>query len=335
MTSFLREIGNQRDKIAQFMRKFVEKSDHVLVDLTHMLSKSEKMSFNVPGYNSAMDMDYENQINLLYIYSVDRQSPSYYRVLPGNIRDVSSFKLSMKEAGAKNAVVIIDKGFFSDDNINDLENNKMLYICPLKRNSTLIDFDFLKITDKKQYGGYFTFAGRPIWYFERTVEHRKIITYVDSYLKANEEKDYLSRIDNRIDGYSREGFFEKQYTFGTIAFVSNLIDTPEKIYTLYKGHCQIEQYFDTFKNMLHADRTYMQNEQACEAWIFINHLGMMLISKLYTILRENNLLSTYSPQDLLMHLNLVQKIKIDGIWHTAEITQKTKKLIGKLGLDIP
>jgi transposase len=123
--------------------------------------------------------------------------------------------------------------------------------------------------------------------------------------------------------------------FGALSFQTNVSGvTPQKIYTLYKGRCQIEEYFDCFKNVLQADRMYMQNDQACEAWIFVNHLAMLLLSKLYVLLREKDLLKRYSPQDLLMHLNMVQKIKIEGEWLTSEIPQKTRKLFSDLDVSI-
>ncbi len=40
-----------------------------------------------------------------------------YRILPGNIRDVSAFGITVKESGINNAVVVADKEF-----LQSLEN---------------------------------------------------------------------------------------------------------------------------------------------------------------------------------------------------------------------
>ena len=36
-----------------------------------------------------------------------QQTPVYYRLLPGNIKDVSAFKMCLQESGVKDATVII------------------------------------------------------------------------------------------------------------------------------------------------------------------------------------------------------------------------------------
>lgn len=73
------------------------------------------------------------------MFSQTQHEPVYYRLLPGNIRDVKSVKLSLKEAGINDAVFIADKGFYSEDNIIELEKSELQYVIPLKRNHTLID----------------------------------------------------------------------------------------------------------------------------------------------------------------------------------------------------
>ncbi|MEW6053780.1 MAG: hypothetical protein AB1552_08340, partial [Nitrospirota bacterium] len=55
---------------------------------------------------------------------------------------------------------------------------------------------------------------------------------------------------------------------------------------------------------------------------------------IYKLLSEKQLLSKFSPRDLLMHLLEIKKVKINDSWHTAEITGRTQKLIEKLGLHI-
>jgi transposase len=69
-------------------------------------------------------------INLMSIFSVKLQTPVYYRLLPGNIKDVSEFKICLQESGIKDATVIIDKGFASASNIEALEKESLQFIIP-------------------------------------------------------------------------------------------------------------------------------------------------------------------------------------------------------------
>ena len=43
----------------------------------------------------------DDMVNLMCLFSVKQQSPVYYRLLPGNIKDVSVFKMSLLEKGAE------------------------------------------------------------------------------------------------------------------------------------------------------------------------------------------------------------------------------------------
>ena len=93
---------------------------------------------------------------------------------------------------------------------------------------------------------------------------------------------------------------------------------------------EVETAFDAFKNTLEADRTYMQNDQSMEGWMFINYLALLTYWRILKLLVKKELLSKFSIKDVLLHLSLIKKIRINGQWHLAEITDKTKKLFAKL-----
>ena len=59
------------------------------------------------------------------------------RFLPGPVRDIKSLALSVKEIGAKNKTLILDRGFYSQGSINILNEHKLSFVIPTKRNSTL------------------------------------------------------------------------------------------------------------------------------------------------------------------------------------------------------
>ena len=110
--------------------------------------------------------------------------------------------------------------------------------------------------------------------------------------------------------------------------------TPSEIYGLYKSRMEIETAFDVFKTTLEADRSYMQNDQSLEGWMFMNYLALLVYWRILKLLVKEWLLSKFSVNDLLIHLSHIKKIKINGEWHQAEITDKTKKLLTKIGYHI-
>jgi len=106
------------------------------------------------------------------------------------------------------------------------------------------------------------------------------------------------------------------------------------IYVNYKSRGQIEQMMDVFKNILEADNSYMQNEQALETWMFINHISLHWYYSIYQLLAKYELTGKYSPRDFILFLKEIRKVKINGNWHLAEITNKTEKLLQKLNIPI-
>ena len=332
LSEFLGRLGTKRMQLAGFMREQLSEERYILFDGTNIISHSEKMDINRLGYNSHRVFD--PQINLLYAFSASEHKPGFYRVLPGNIRDVAAFKQCVDEAGIENVVVIADKGFGSERNFNMLEENGLKYIVPLKRNSALIRRDKLMTGSKAAFDGHFMFNNRVIWYYSYEIDGKKILVYLDADLQNKEEKDYIRRIEEGCEDYSEPGFLEKQYSFGTIAFRANIDDTPKALFQLYKTRGEIEQSFDFLKNLLDQDHTYLQSVYSVEAWAFINHISLLLIYDIYNRLRTANLLSKYSVDDFIIHLKYIHAVKTTSSWAVGEISGKSQKLLDKLNLHI-
>jgi transposase len=332
--NLLRDVGKQREKIKIFLKQFIIGNDHLLVDLTHVFSLSENVISSVHSYNSKGE--FLPQIHMIFLFSLDQHLPSYFRMVPGSICDVSSLALTVKEAGVQKAAMIGDKGFYSEANVLGLEKENLHYILPLKRDSSLIDYIKMKQSDKSVFDGYFLFEKRSIWYYtykltEGDLSGRQIIVFFDQRLKVEEEKDYLFAIETH-ESKTIENFFTIQHRMGTISVITDIDEGGEVIYKLLKSRAEIETMFDAFKNVLNADRTYMRDDYQMEGWMFINFVALVFYYKLYKLLTNNSLLKKYSPNDVLLHLSRINKLKIKNQWITSEIPKKSRDIIEKLNI---
>jgi len=256
LSELLSSIGRKRGKVVEFLRNFVIGSRHLVIDLTHVFSFSENVVSATMGYNS--EREYIPQINLILIFSLDRKEPSFFRIVPGSIRDVSGIRLTLKEAGIKGAILVGDKGVYSEKNVNFFEREGINYILPLKRKHTLIDYSPLKV-GRKGFDGYFLFEKRVIWHCEREVRGRRVILFLDERLKVEEEKDFILHVE---DGELEiEDFWKREGMFGTIAVITDTGYSAEEVYGLLKSRVEIEVLFDTYKNLLHADRSYLREDR--------------------------------------------------------------------------
>ena len=331
---FLQRLGQGRSRIVVFCRSFAAPDETIVFDGTDIECSSEKMTLPQLGRTKAGT--YEDMLNALWVFSTKRQQPLFYRLLPGNIKDVSAFRLTLIECGTEDAVVIGDKAFASKANIAELDGHALRYILPLRRDDKRIDYSRLSSPDKTLLDGHFKHEDRWIWHYRRpAADGRTLHIYLDENLRNSEQKDYLDRIEAGKADHTLEAFRECQLEMGTIALLTNTAKPPQEVYSDYKTRASVELMIDSLKNVLDADRPYMQNEQALEGWMFVNLLALKWHYALLKLLKEQKLNSQYSPADLLLHLASVRKVKINGEWHMAETTRKTKaRLLDKLGLDI-
>lgn len=332
ISKLLIELGRNRESIVNFFKEFNIEDDKIIFDGTDLISNSRNMDF--PKLSKTKKGGFDFAINIMFVFSVKSQLPIYYRTLPGNIKDVKAFKLSLLESNITDAVIVLDKGFYSEENINSLENENLNFLISLRRTSTLIDYTSFEIAAKDSLSGFFKYDGKIIWY--QTTESKKgmVHTFLNDELKVEESKDYLNRIETHPEKYTIDGFHQNVKKFGTLSILSNTSNSAEKIYGFYKNRNQVELMIDAFKNLISADSSYMQNEFSLEAWMFINYIALHWYYVLLNKLKSSKLNNKYSPMDLVQFLKNVKKIKINGSWYQAEVTAKTNEIVNKLNIPI-
>lgn len=316
----LRSTGMDRRSMTDFMKTLMKGNRYLAVDLTHVLSMSEGVISATLGHNSTNE--FLPQIQLLYLFSLDHDSPAYFRILPGAINSVASLRITMEESGASNIVLVADSGFYSSGNIKALEDMHVFYIIPLKRNSRLIDYS---MPGEK----HFMFQDHPIFYAKYQDNGRSLFTFRNDFLRAEEEKDYLRRHEN-----ARTEFMRIRDRMGTISVITNLRVSGEIVYDMLKSRTEIEQAYDTFKNCIHGDRTYMRDDHQLNGWMFVNFLALVLHYRIYGLLRKHNALKKYSPRDIIEHMQRVHMLRIGEEWKISEIPKQTGKVIDELELPI-
>jgi transposase len=335
----LKFVGENREALTQWMKELLniekDKVDKfVLMDSTHVTSFSENLNINALGYNP--NHSYDKQIRLMYLFSAELKKPVYYRLINGNITDLKSMRLCIKEMKVKDVIYIADKGFFSKENIAMLDEEQMQYLIPLHRNNNLINFaPILDGKIKTVNKTYFIYQDRAIWYYTYENEGIKLVTFLDDKLRTSEENDYLLRIQTKPEEFSEKKYFEKLHVFGTLTMVYKTKELlqPNELYIGYKKRNEVEVMFDSYKNFLKADLMYMRDRHVTEGWLATNFIAMIGYYKLFARIQEAKLTSHVSPKDVIETCKSIYKIKINGEWQISEITKKVAKLLKKLKID--
>lgn len=329
----LNSIGKDTTTMQEYMKEFVKQDEYILIDGTSIASKSELLETAKVGYNN--NSNYDGQINLLYIYSATTRMPIFYRLLPGDIRDVKSFKNTIAMSGIKRATVIADKGFYSKANLEMLIEQEISFIIPLKRDNVIIDYEAIKQNTFKVGNNFFEHEKRFIWFKKFEFENYDMYLFLDEYLRAKEEYDYLSRIKSEPEECDVEKFNAKRHVFGTMALLAYKDCTSgAECYSNYKSRMFIETMFDGLKNVLESDKTYMQNDDTLRGWMFINHICLQWLQELYLELQDKNLTKKISVRDYINTLTNIKKVKVNDNWVLNEFTNSTAALIKKIGVNL-
>jgi transposase len=344
VTGLLNTVGGNRSACAAFMRGTMGTSPYYLIDGTKTVSASSGVLRAMPGHSKTKG--FPPQINQVYIMAMSGRggAPAFYRNVAGNVPDVSALKLTLEDAGIEDATFIGDTGFASGDNFTLFAESGVDYIVPLKRNTTEVRLGDIAFTD------VFSYHHRTIWAHSEKKDGYRICVFRDEKLRGDEMTDFVERAEKaNTTTKSKKSFVPgrdalrnvseetalKASGFGTIVVRTSLTDAaPQKIYEAYKFRWEIEQLFDTMRNVCKNDMSYMHNDTGFEAWSFIGHVTLMVACRILALLKEKKMSKEWSLAGVLDHLARIYAVRIADEWKVAETTKKTRELVDKLGFEL-
>ncbi len=105
-------------------------------DTTSISSYSQ--ANNMVRYGKNKDGDSLPQLNCLLVFGQSTNLPVLYRMLPGNVSDVSTLHECLTSLDCKSSGFIMDRGFYSRDNINELYRTHSRFIVGAKTSISYI-----------------------------------------------------------------------------------------------------------------------------------------------------------------------------------------------------
>jgi transposase len=117
-------------------------------DITTISSYSECL--RQVQYGHSKEDDGLPQLNLALVFGEQSNLPFYYRKLAGNITDVLTVKALLEDMGNlgfKKVKLVMDRGFYSADNINVLLKEHLKFIVAVKMSLVYVRGELDKIYD--------------------------------------------------------------------------------------------------------------------------------------------------------------------------------------------
>jgi len=219
----------------------------------------------------------------------------------------------------------LDRGFFSKGSIQFLLENGMNFILPARRNSRLY-YEGIDLNSHLFYQKRLIKCGK------RKKEDIFLYLYEDQQLKLEENTTLYRKLDD--DKISEKDLTDSQERAGKILIVSNLDLDSKEIFMQYKSRDRIEKLFDAYKNSLHSDILYLQDNESIFGHIFISFLSLYVYSKIEQALKRADILDKHSPKDVLLELSKVYLVELDDCNLISEIPKKLEMLDAKIGLNL-
>ena len=339
LAAFLERLSMNRAGMMGYMSGFHHFSgDSILFDGASFISQFARNPFVEKGYcpgNRGKD-----QIRLLYAFNKTTRLPIYFYVAPGNIPDVTLFKVAAGEIGAANCVVIFDNGFYRKENIDIILDAKMEFIVPLKRNTKEVPEEAKPFSSlEKVKMQHFSYNKRIVYYAEfPSKKHHGCKTHVfyDNERHQYLQENYFNRLSmgNDESGSSPGKIVQDTERFGVTMLLNNLSSSPEEIYRDYKSRWEIEEMFDTHKNTLGFKMSYEASFAAQEAWAFIEFLALQMFYKIDGILINNQMIKSMNVGALLFMASRITQAKIGDKWSICNMTKNDKEIFEKLGIEM-
>lgn len=336
-----------------FFRKWVAANHdkgYFALDITSVSSYSEFIDYIRWGYNR--DGEGLPHVNLLMVTSEDSHLPVYYRILSGSIKDVSTIDESLahlKLLGSRPVHLVMDKGFFSEANINALYGSHYRFSVGIPFTSSIAK----NAVEENRAGmdshnNFISIGGDDLYAVTKCTKwngHRCYIhTYYDSLRAESDHKKFTHKLlecyDELISCNERsenEAFYNKyfivkdlpkrgrkvqynedaiskhkQNSIGWFVMISNKTKDAAEALRSYRQKDAVEKGFDDLKNDLDMKRLRIHSNAAMEGRIFIQFIALILTTYLKNIMEEQGWTRNHNLQEIFSEMKSLKQVSAEG-----------------------
>lgn len=376
------------DQVMKFLRLQAKRrveDEYWAYDSSSISSYSETLNQVQWGKNK--EDDKLPQINLLLVFGETSGLPFYYRKLAGNIPDSKTVKHLLEDLdilGFGKAKFVMDRGFYSEDNINGLYKAHVKFLVGVKLSLKFIRKHLDEVYDDirmfTNYDESINTYGCTVsteWDYTQERPYKgdvirdKRRIYIHYYYSIDRGADDEQAFDKRITNlYSEllEGnlveehkkayaqFFEVKDTpirgrqvcckedeikaarryFGYFALITNEKMEAFTALHLYRMKDIVEKAFCNIKDRLNMRRLLAKSEKNLDGKIFTEFVALILISHLDHKMKETNLYKSYTMQQLLDKLDVLECFEDENRkLRIGELLNKQTEIYETLGVTLP
>jgi len=335
VSEFLKKLGNERVMRA-FFEKYLgavtNKECGIIIDSTGL---PNEISIPVSRFGHHGG-ETEREIRLVMVVDQKTQTPLYFRYVAGNIVDVSTLRNTVAELGkmgVKSTFVLLDAGYYSEDNIKNLYSSKIDFLTRLPSGRVLFKqlvTDTAETLEKSEnlviYNGRSLFIKR----IEADLFENKGFAYVvcDLKRKLNESNKFL--IAAKEDKLPDDEINAEMQFKGKFVLVSNKELETAEVIPLYYTRQSAERLFGISKSNLDILPLRTHSETAMRGVLLLNFMALVLFTQL-----QKSLVAFCTAEEALLEArNLKCKIFNDAVI-VSEPNKRFKDILTKSEITVP
>ena len=348
-----------KEQIIGFLQAWNKARDHsqrVYLSYDSTNKNCDAGDIDIAEFGKAKDDKGVPIFNLAIAFDEANRTPLLYEEYPGSINDVSQLTFlvdKVKEYGYTKIGFILDRGYFSKENIRYIDENGYEFIIMVKGCKALVStmveqnrgsFETARDCSIRSYKVY----GKTVscHLFEDDTEDRYLHIYFDPYKQAAEREHLEQRIDkmklmieknvgkNVQFGKSYTDLFKLTYDkegrllygkersdvitrelrlCGYFCIVTSEKMTASAALIQYKGRDISEKLFKADKSFLGSRSMRVQSEEALSAKIFVEFVSLIVRNRIYNLLKETMLKMESNPNYMTVPASLRELEKIEMV----------------------
>jgi transposase len=323
----LYETGKNVSWWYRFFSRLIDEGDMLIYDVSSVTSYSEGLKLAEKGHNT--DHDQNNQVRVLLAFSTGKGLPVAMDVGYGSMKDIKTIRGFLDNLPRRGRVgLILDRGFSGYRFFDDLNEEGIDFIVPLHK-------DFKIIPERVEWSGYMEYHGRNLRYAQAETRYGTLHMFEDPLLMGD-QLNILTR-NMASGGMSVEDYEKRRRMAGIIPLLTNTGLKSPQVYDLYKTRGEVEQAFDSVKNYLDTDTTYMQRPETVRGLMFVTFLASRIYFNIIKRLYATKNAGEYSVEEVLFELGKIEKLVDNKTGHEQylRIPAKAVKILDLFKDQIP
>ncbi|WP_165046365.1 transposase [Adlercreutzia sp. ZJ138] len=322
------DLGRRQGPVLAFEQALVERcSGQVAIDGHVMGCRSEESGLAEKGYKFGRLG--EEQANLLMAYDVNTGMPLLSSLYEGGAADKVCVRDLLGQAEFCDLLFVVDRGFYSKENIELFTSNGCQYVIPLPKSSSACR---LAVADMNLSGRFVYERGRKsaiVEFKEHRCDGRRVLVFRDANEAAAMQANYLRHLRRGDRGYTQEGFDASRELMAVTVLETSLADTPaDEVYSIYKKRWAVETYFDYFKNGQDAHTLCLQDYHMAQGLAFVLLVSGIIHREVADALEASGL--GMSMPEMLLEARKVKASKRHSIWVACNCKKKRLSLFEKM-----